>query len=492
MIVIVGIIVCIIVVLQFRSFMATKHRIQEFKEFFPDDAELALISASVTRDLLNDKDKLKIFVFNASKGTPNSLAYDNEDKESMDVELVSVKNESKKDYGLTKVVRRTNEYLCKNIGTSADFNVLSGICDRQIDVQKDAIHSSLNVPLYLGLAGTFIGIITGLVGLKVDNNDMAGYQNLINGVWIAMSASLAGLIMVIINSAVFYPKAISVTNNRKEDYFDFIRRELMPTLSSSMSSSLNSLKGVLGHFVDKFGKNLDSYADSAALLNENLDKQHLVLQEINNLSLTRTATKIAQTFSSLKEAADSLDVFKKYQDMLNMTVSGLTDATVRINSLIAKFENFSAALSIVAENQNVASDLQKEFKSAIETHFPTGSDARDIWRKEFDELMEDAKKVSDEMSRQLTVSTEHIRNFVSSNNSFFETFNNLNTLVENLAEYTKVQANCYKDMKSEILNLRKDYKESQIESIELHKKLINTIHSINRQKEEVDNVREKQ
>ena len=57
----------------------------------------------------------------------------------------------------------------------------------------------------------------------------------------------------------------------------------MPTLSNSMASSLNSLKGVLGEFIGKFGHNLDAYANSAELLNDNIEKQHLLLVEINNM-----------------------------------------------------------------------------------------------------------------------------------------------------------------------------------------------------------------
>ena len=73
--------------------------------------------------------------------------------------------------------------MCKNTGTSADLGILEDICDSQKGALEDEIHNSLNVPLYLGLAGTFVGIITGLIG--VDFNRIFGETD--NFKWIAAS-----------------------------------------------------------------------------------------------------------------------------------------------------------------------------------------------------------------------------------------------------------------------------------------------------------------
>ena len=36
-----------------------------------------------------------------------------------------------------------------------------------------------------------------------------------------------------------------------------------------------------------------------------------------------------------------------------------------------------------------------------------------------------------------------------------------------MVQYTQVQANCYDDLKKEIVELRKDYKDAQIEAIKM-------------------------
>ncbi len=474
-------IVLVVVVLQVTSFIKTNGVIKELKQMFGDVEKISLKKTSITSDHLRSKESLEKFLNNIPSPI-DEIGLDGIEKINYsNISLLYVDN--KNNYRFNQVIKRTNEYLCKNIGTTADLGVLEDICDNQKNALEDEIHNSINVPLYLGLAGTFIGIVIGLSGvdfnsifsLSTSDGSPSSLQHLMYGVIVAMCASFLGLTLTIYNSAVAYKKAENIVNEGKEDYIDFIRRELMPVLSNSLASSLSSLKSVLGHFVDNFGRNLDSYADSAELLNDNLEKQHLVLQEINNLSLTRTANKIAETFMQLKDASDSLEVFRTYQKELNKTTQDVGSVITDIKNVLEKFNSFADGLSIVVANQNKTVELQKEFKEAIATHFPIGSEARDAWRKEYDMFISEGAEVSKVLSAQLTASTEHIKKFVNENHDFFETFNKMQEVLNTMLRYTNVQAECYKDLKGEILNLRKDYKDAEKESVELHKATLEAV-----------------
>lgn len=475
------VIVAVVIIFQLRSFLKTKERIKELDSLFEDVDTLSLKETSITPNVLRDKSSLQKFLQNIPSRHNDEI---DDDKDYTDLSLIVFRNKDKSPNNrFQTIINRTNEYLCKNTGTSADLGILEEICNSQKETLEDEIQNSLNVPLYLGLAGTFVGIITGLFGVDFNQifgntNNLIGLQHLLYGIVAAMCASLLGLGFTVYNSAVTYKTAVSKCNDGKENYMNFLRRELMPLLSNSMASSLNSLKGVLGHFVDKFGRNLDAYADSAELLNDNLEKQHLVLAEINKLSLTQTANKIAETFMQLKDSADSLTVFRTYQDQLNSTIANTTGIINQIQTLISKFENFSTGLSIVISNQNKNTELQQEFQKAITTHFPTGAEAREIWRKEFDLLMSEGKHVSESLSAQLTASTEHIQNFVTNNKEFLDTFNKLKEVLDTMVQYTQIQAECYKDMKGEILNLRTDYHNAQLENIELNKSILKAIETM--------------
>ncbi len=486
------IIVLIVLYLQFHSFNGTRHKITELKKNFPNISLLEIIESSVTKDILSNKDKLNKFLKNPPvkhESIPVAQTSDEEDDTSIkngveysDVSLINFEGENNKTF--VDVINETNAYLCKNVGTSADFALLQDICERKVEALETEISSSINVPLYLGLGGTFIGIITGLIGLVINvsglfsANSMTPLRSLLFGVVFAMFASLIGLALMVINSAFKYKSAIRICDKNKNSYYDFLRRELMPILSNSMASSLNSLKSVLGEFIGKFGQNLDAYSNSAELLNDNIEKQHLLLVEINKMKEKEIATQIAETFNNLKDASDSLEVFKKYQSQLNETTKNVDTAIAKIDSVVTSFDDFAGDLKIVVANQTKAGELQDEFKTAIERHFPTGDEGKEMWRKQFDNLMEDASTVSEELNKQLKASTEHIKNFVIENQTVFSSMEQLQNLINKLIEYTNVQATCYQDLKKEIVELKKEQIISQSNASKLNGDLLTAVHEM--------------
>lgn len=505
-------IVIVVIVLYYQSisFKDTKEKIAQLAEFFPDESSFELVQSSITQEILQSKNRLEDFIKNPPKRhipEPSAVHLDENDGseeynevdntnilpdviEYADVDLIRVKNGAESS-AFKDVVFETNAYLCKNVGTSAEFSIIQDICERKIESLETQISNTVNVPLYLGLAGTFIGIITGLIGIviNIDKLFVAGETApigiLLVGVVIAMSASFVGLFLMIQNSSVNYKKALVECDKNKNGYYDFVRRELMPVLSNSMASSLNSLKSVLGEFIGKFGHNLDAYASSAELLNENIEKQHLLLVEINRMDQTKVATHIAEIFNTLKESSEALTAFHDYQNSLNTTIEDVNTAVSRIDTIVDKFDDFANSLKVVVENQESAGKLQAQFKSAIENHFPTGSEAREMWRKQFDELTTDASTVSKELNTQLKASTDYIRSFVQNNQEAFNSLGKQNDVLNTLVEYANVQAICYKDLKEEIKDLKLSQVKAQSDNAKLNgdlltavKEMINAIKSM--------------
>lgn len=470
----VAVVLCIIGV-QYYFFTQTKSNIQKLKSFFPDISTLKLKEVILPSRVIRDAGRLEAFLNAVHEDSQPDQVMDDDDEDVQRVSLIS-KTGDYDNPEFERVVFKTNSYLCKNVGTAADYELLKNICEHDIEVLDDQIHNTLNAPLYLGLAGTFLGVIMGISGVNLNefiigDVESSGLQHLLWGVVAAMIASLCGLGMTVYNTVYLYKESVKDNDLAKEKYFDFLRRELMPVLSNSMASSLSSLKSVLGHFVDRFGRNLDSYAESAQLLNDNLEKQHIVLEEINKLSLTRTATKIAETFVTLKDSADKLEIFKTYQDNLNDTIGKVETATAYVGDIIQKFDDFSANLSVVLKNQETTIDLQQHFKEAIETHFPAGSEGREVWRKEFDMLVEDSKKVTKALNDQLVATTQYISNFIVQNQSFFDTFSKMDVVLNTMIEQSKVQAQSYTGLQQVMSDLRIDMFNSQKETVELNKAL---------------------
>ena len=480
------IVILIVVFLQFKSFVRTREAIKRVANFFPSISSMELVETSVTKQILSSRTQLNKFINNPparhvpEASSSDQFDEDNEDtnEEYVDVSIIKCKSANR---SFNEVLLETNSYLCKNVGTSADFPLLQDICERKIDSLETEIANGINVPLYLGLAGTFIGIILGLFGISFNLEGLfssgasAPLRNLLIGVVIAMLARLLGLSLMIWNSAITHKKALNQCDKNKNQYYDFLRQELMPVLSNSMASSLNSLKSVLGEFVGKFGHNLDAYTSSAELLNDNIEKQHLLLVEVNKMKEKELATEMAGIMHDLKDSSEAMKTFRTYQDELNNTMQNVGDAVSNIDTIIKSFTDFAESLNVVVENQKKAEELQNEFKAAIENHFPTGSEGREMWRTQFDNLSADAAKVSEELNEQLKLSTEYIRGFVEKNQEAFSSVGNMQDVLSKLIEYTDVQANCYKDLKEEIAELKKEQLTTQSNAAKLNADLITAV-----------------
>ena len=114
---------------------------------------------------------------------------------------------------ISRIKFAINTYLLNNYGAAVNFSIIKDIIDREVEVKDEEITQSIPTPLYLGLAATMIGIIFGLIAMpEIDGNQFSiGINSLINGVKLAMTASLTGLLTTTLLSSFFYKNAKSKT-----------------------------------------------------------------------------------------------------------------------------------------------------------------------------------------------------------------------------------------------------------------------------------------
>lgn len=467
--------------LQLFVFLQVLFKIKSYQRFFPSSFKAIQISKFlITKSILNEPGQFNKYLETFSAENQTFEDYE----ETEEVELLVVPNSTIASHShFSEVIKSTNAYLCKNKGASADFGILKDTCERHLEKVDNEIGNLINVPLYIGLGGTFVGIIIGLWGIdfsamtegtsKTISSD--SIAQLLNGVIAAMFASLIGLAFTVINSALVYKPAAYKNDTDKNHYYDFLQRELLPFLNIGVSKSLGSFKDVLNHFIIKFGENMDDYKDSGHLLNENLQKQQTVLEEINKLSLTRTATKIAEVFADLKESAEHLEKFQSYQKGLNSYVDKTEKVAHDMNDIIEQFKDFNVNLKAISNNSVATIELQKQFKDSLEKHFPTINDHREVWRTQVDELNQDIKEVYKELNSYFKTSTEQIQSFIGSNNNFFTGINEIQNAINIFVENSSIQKDEFNVLKNQIVDMRNDFKDSQKQSIETNKALIEAI-----------------
>lgn len=479
----------LIFILQIYYFNDVRERIKILRNFFPETSNIKIVSKRIPTSILgNDDDFMKfIDTISEQEQSENETLLDSMTKENdsfEEVEVLSCPSSTKKSQnGFFEVIRSTNMYLCKNKGSSADFNILQDICERHIQKLDSSVINLINIPLYIGLAGTFIGIIVGLSGIDFSDStgaiDPESISQLLNGVIAAMVASLLGLGFTVWNTALNYKPAIFQNDTDRNKFYNFLQRELLPVLNVGMAGSLTSFKSVLNNFIDKFGVNIKDYHDSNILLNDTLDKQQQVLEEINRLGLTQTTYEITKMLNLLKESSGQVEVFVERQSDLNTSIDKTNDVVLGIASLTDDFKDFIHTLRLSSQYTNSAIELQKQLKDSLEIHFPTIKDHREVWREHTDELNKDIKEVYKGLNRHFEKSSEFIQKFIESNSSYFSGLDQVHKNTEAFVEFAGVQNEQFKMMNTSIANLSDDFQKNHKKDMEYKEEFLKSIQNLN-------------
>lgn len=485
--------IVLIVVLQLYTFFDVRRKMKDLRSFFPTNFTLIKIENYILdKEILRDNDRFSNFIETISEedldtNEPEGVVSSNEA-----VDLLVLPNKLKIQHPyFNEVINSTNAYLCKNKGASADFNILQDTCERQIQRLDNSISNLINVPLYIGLAGTFVGIIIGLSGIhfeevKQGTESVIGasksgvvsaesIEQLLKGVIAAMVASLFGLGLTVWNTALNYKPAVYQNDTDKNHYYDFIQRELLPVLNIGMAGSLTSFRSVLNNFIVKFGENIGEYHDTAKLLNENVQNQQFLIQEINKLDIVRTSTTIATTFVDLKNSSEQLRMFLDYQTSLNQNVTEANKVVEGLNGTLNSFKSFNLNLEAIAKNVNSSIELQRQFKDMLELHFPTIKDHREVWRGQVDELNTDIKGVYVELNKYFEESTSIIQTFIKNNENFFTGLNDIQNAVKIFVKSAEVQNEQFKALNIGMLEMRQDFRQTQHSNYELNRELVEAI-----------------
>src|ERR1700733_13991120 len=209
----VGIIVCF----QLLVFFRTNMRSAVYRGIFPEDMQFGIIRPEITaeaqvvhpKELMTHLDR-----FLVSDG-----------ETGIKVDLIQRRGGG--NYVTNKIVYSLNTYLLRNKGVASDFHLIKDVVERNCDSVEEDIHQTVSLPLYLGLLGTFLGIIVGLI--KISGIDFGGENNgmdmaisaLLKVVMIAMVASFFGLALTVLNNGFFFKVAKARLEEGRNDFYTF-------------------------------------------------------------------------------------------------------------------------------------------------------------------------------------------------------------------------------------------------------------------------------
>jgi hypothetical protein len=263
------------------------------------------------------------------------------------------------------VITDTNDYLRANKGAAADFNTLRDISEREAALLDQEIEAQISTPLYLGLLGTFLGAILGLVALVNpfgDETSAAGGSSFNNadvthflgGILIAMSGSFIGLLLTL-GGTQLLKSARAQRDRYKNGYYNFLQKALLPRLNSDMQASMSNLKSVLDTFNQDFFSKIQAdffskiaeFTPLISRITENISIQKNFLEKLQQIGYTELANATIKVFDRVDESAASFEKFLGYQQSLNVAVSKGADTAQTITSLLDRLSSLETALKQV-------------------------------------------------------------------------------------------------------------------------------------------------
>ncbi len=268
---------------------------------------------------------------------------------------------------LHTLIKELNEYTKKNHGTT-DFSVIQNKTDRKINVLYDNATSRIAFPTYVGLMGTFIGVFLGLlfftIGLGSSPNGEGitdeTIGNLISGVLVSMSTSFIGLLLTTITHHIA-AETQRVVREDKNEFYEFIQNELMPTLGVSMVAALNKLHHTINLFepsfnnvIDRFQATFDSctqrfgsafeqnvtivseavrvMGENMDRINENVNLNEQLIQTMQSEDLQRTLSVFIDASFSYGLIVDRTRKFEELASQLEKKVLELINTQSRYNA----------------------------------------------------------------------------------------------------------------------------------------------------------------
>ncbi|RPD46276.1 hypothetical protein DNI29_14840 [Hymenobacter sediminis] len=318
-------VVAVVVGLQIRTFLRTRANALRLAALYPPKETLRVEH----RIVLPDGRDLPEY---AADAPPESFA----------TSLVKAENASPQ---FQEILLDTNDYLRHNKGAAADFGILKDISERQSEVLDNEVQATVATPLYLGLLGTFLGVILGLVGIARNGvSDENALTPFLTGVLIAMTGSFVGLLLTLLGNGVLR-QARQQLDRLQNQYYTFLQARLLPVLHADMASSLTNLKSVLDAFNQQFVGQVELFNPLMDKVTQNIRVQSDFLERLDTIGYDKMAAANILVFEKVRESAEMFAAFTGYQQRLNEMLQNGYQSAQSVNSILDRLRGFEKGIN---------------------------------------------------------------------------------------------------------------------------------------------------
>jgi hypothetical protein len=201
-----------------------------------------------------------------------------------------------------------------------------------------------------------------LVEKGSNNEALGGIDALLNGVKIAMFASVSGLALTILSNYFFF-KARKKVEQQKHDFFTFIQTRLLPILSKNTTSSIYSLQTNLLKFNSDFKTNMNAFSSTVNEVRETFDSQLEVVKELKRIDVANIAKYNIDVMQQLQNSFKKLQDLATYLDKMNGFIGNTRELNLAVNQQLQKVGELSSIIERFDTNAGTISDNSTYLKS---------------------------------------------------------------------------------------------------------------------------------
>lgn len=363
-----------------------------------------------------------------------------------------------------------NKYIAGSSNSVTDYQILKEAVDRHCDSIEEQIDIQTPVPLYLGLAGTMIGVIIGLLSLigsgaitdlagqadQTNNTEIIiseniqsmhsstgdaefkkatdGISSLLFGVAVAMVASFVGISLTTATTH-YNRKKKEDAEHRKNEFMSWMQSVLLPELPNDISGAMAQLVDDLEHFNQKFEENTSSLSKTFDNVNESYKTQADIVKAVQQMDVQSMATANIRVLEQLQRCTEKLERFNDYLDH----IEGYTSTIQRFNE---QFQHEETQLGLLRKIYDFFNKELHEIDQRKKAIGDAVSSVDDKLRKSFESLETSQTEQFDLFKEKLLEQATAFSNMLDEQKEAFRVSNKLiaEKLDEELKQYPETIA----------------------------------------------------
>lgn len=303
------------------------------------------------------------------------------------------------------IVNTLNKYLGENSDQVSDYHLMKDVVDRNREVTESEIETLIPFTQYIGLVGTMVGIFIGVFVLVFGHGlsnlmsgsitalASSGVTELLGGVAIAVLTSALGLGLTMWSSYLF-KESKRIVELRENAFLGWIQSEMLPNLSTDMTTTLVKMTNNLRDFNNTFSTNTLKLDRTLAKVNDSYTGQAKLLEALERVDVKRVAVANVQVYEKLKDCTDEIGMIGEALKSSRQYLQQVRELTTKLDKMDERAKTW----------EKMAKFFEKEIKE-IERRKAAISEAvgnvDEKLKQSFEHLGQTAKSKSNEVAEKI-------------------------------------------------------------------------------------------